>query len=121
MGLIRYKYSFERLPSLEEIVQCFGETTGLALSAEPLSAELADCRHWVLTAEPLRGDAEVDLDGNVLWVVPDAPRWIGSSYFLLALVQVLHRLGAQRPAPRIPRYASTRWADLPGWRKWLNR
>jgi len=116
MGLIRYKYSFERVPTVEDIVRCFREITGLALSAEPFSSNA-----WLLTAVPLRGDAELERDGNVLWVVPDAPRWVGSSYFLLALVQVLHRFGAQRPAPRIPRYASTRWAELPGWRKWLHR
>jgi hypothetical protein len=34
MGLVRYKYPFEQLPTIEEIAQCFHELTGLVLNAK---------------------------------------------------------------------------------------
>ena len=115
MGLIRYKYSFERPPDVEEIAQCFREITGLALNTDgPYANE------WSLTASPLRGEVEIQRAGNVIWVVPYPSKWLFSSYFFMAFRQVLHRLGDPRQ-PRIPRYATKRWADLSRWRRWLHR
>jgi hypothetical protein len=115
MGRIRYKYSFERAPAAEDLADCFQELTGLALFVERFGDG-----EWELSARPLRGSAEISREGNILWVVPEPSQWIASSYFIWALVRVLHRLGVQRPAPRIPRYATRRWAELSTWRQWLH-
>jgi nitrogenase molybdenum-iron protein alpha/beta subunit len=68
----------------------------------------------------LKGEAEVEFAGNVIWVNPWHPYWFRTSYFMQALTRVLHQLGAQRPAPRIRRYARVRWAQVPWYRKRLH-
>jgi hypothetical protein len=115
MGRVRYKYSFERTPTVEDLADCFQELTGLALFVRTIRGE-----GWELSARPLRGSVEIRREGDILWAMPEPSHWIASSYFGWALVRVLHRLGAQRPAPRIPRYATRRWAELSTWRQWLH-
>lgn len=115
MGVIRYKYSFEQAPGIEEIVEGFRALTGLAMSA----IRVGD--GWELSAAPLRGRVELSYDGNTLWAIPWHERWLGGSYFLAAFSRTLRELGAQLPTQRLPGYAAQRWGDLPPWLRWLHR
>lgn len=112
MGAVRYKYQFERAPTVEEIADRFRALTGLTMIVE---------QDWELRAPPLRGSVELERGADTLWVIPWHKHWISSSYFLAAFKRTLHELGAKRPPPRLPGYAMKRWADLPAWRRWLNR
>ena len=114
MGAVRYKYTFEQAPSIEEIADRFRGLTGLTMIVNSKGG-------WDLSASPLRGHVEIERAAKTLWVTPWSERLLGRGYFFAAFTRTLHELGAQRPPPRLPAYASRRWKDLPVWRRWLSR
>lgn len=115
MGAIRYKYSFDHPPRIEDIADRFRALTGLEVTVKVYG------NAWELTAEPLRGHIEVSYDGDTVWVVAFRERWLSGSYFVAAFQRTLHELGAHRRPAKSAGYATQRWEDLPGWRRWLSR
>ena len=115
MGRVRYKYIFDRAIRIEEVVERFGATMGIEVTA---TAELGS---WTLSALPFEQGVELSFRREIIWVVPESRRRFTRGYFLCAFEYTLRELGALHRRRRLPRYATRRWDQLSGWQRWLRR